>query len=507
MFCDAKTLHGGDNFLSMQTSVRDDLAMISPREKIVGTLAFITVAYTAWALAGKATSAPPIFTTMAALTAVVSVLLARRDRIAFHWAAFVPLAAFAVLVGASLFNLSYMPVPGVPGKWEWVQDWIKGLPSTVDRATTLKEVLPWLAAFLLGGALRQAAFDRMGVRWLWGALVIHGFLVAMVGVWFYFADNSLILGLYRDPYGYHFASFIYRNHWAAYVILLVTLALGFAMSALRRWRTERAGLDVVLPGIGLALLIALTLPMPGSRSGMVVVCLLFLGAFSYMGWVLVRTRGKGKSLAARWLPVLLLTGFLGLTIGAGVGLNVGGIQKHIKRTESQLRGLGDGEQDLRWKLTRDTTRMAMDRPVWGWGVGSFGIIFPKYQGDYLRDKNGLITGRVLNAHNDWAHMWAETGVIGMIVLVTPLVWLLRACWLSRGVLARWGGGAVVVILAYALVDFPLHCPAVFLLWITVLCTAAPPGVKLMAKRARPERTSRRVRGSGRERAQPGVQPM
>ena len=191
--------------------------------------------------------------------------------------------------------------------------------------------------------------------------------------------------------------------------------------------------------------------------------------------------------------MVVLGGFLAATIGSGLALNVGDIQKHWKRTQSQVRNLADGGDDLRWNLTKDTVRMAMERPVWGWGVGSFGIIFPRFQGNYLRDEEGRANARVLNAHNDWAHMWAETGVIGMILLVTPLVALLGACWRSHGVLARWGGGGVVLILVYALADFPLHCPAVLLLWMTVLCTAAP-----AVAVARPG-AQRRVSGAGRGR--------
>jgi O-antigen ligase len=147
----------------------------------------------------------------------------------------------------------------------------------------------------------------------------------------------------------------------------------------------------------------------------------------------------------------------------------------------QVRMLAGGGEELRVNLTRDTLRMAADRPVWGWGLGSYAIVFPSYQGDYLRDTKGAITARVVHAHNDWAHIAAETGLIGLLILGTPVLVLIIRCRRGESALLRWGGGGTVVLLVYALADFPLHCPAVLLLWTTVLCTSAPhvalPGTK------------------------------
>ena len=114
--------------------------------------------------------------------------------------------------------------------------------------------------------------------------------------------------------------------------------------------------------------------------------------------------------------------------------------------------------------------MAMDRPIWGWGVGTLGIVFPQYQGNYLRDENGRISSRVVHSHNDWAQISAETGVIGLILFLW-LIWVpIRRGWKSDSVLEKWVTGGLVMVLAYALVDFPLHNPAVLLMVGTLLAT-------------------------------------
>jgi len=125
-------------------------------------------------------------------------------------------------------------------------------------------------------------------------------------------------------------------------------------------------------------------------------------------------------------------------------------------------------------LSRDTLRLAADRPVWGWGVGSFGLVFPVYQGDYLRAPSGEITTQVLHAHNDWAELAAETGAVGLLGLLVPVVILLIRGARAEGVMGAWVTFGTGLVLAYALVDFPMHCPAVLFFWTVLLCTAPPP---------------------------------
>jgi len=253
------------------------------------------------------------------------------------------------------------------------------------------------------------------------------------------------------------------------------LALGFAFSALRRWQAGKGRLDAALAGLGLALLIAFTIPLPGSRSGFVLAALLLITAFARLGWIVWNVHLKKRfSASARLACIGGLLAFFGATLAGGYVLNRDTLDPHWVRTQAQVKDLLSGGDDLRLNLTRDTLRLAAERPVWGWGVGSYGLVFHEYQGNYLRDKSGLITTRVLHAHNDWAELLAEAGAVGLLIFLTPVAFLSFRVVKSGGTLFRWGGAGAGLILAYALVDFPMHCPAVLLLWSTLLCTAAPP---------------------------------
>lgn len=442
---------------------------LAPAEIIVGSLAWITVALTAWGFAGRASWAPPTFTSLAAVTALAALLLARREGRPVQLLAFLPFLLFSLYLSISLLNPSHTPVPGFPGRWLPREGWITWLPTTLDRATTLAKMLPWLAALLLGAALRQTQFSRRGVRLLWGLLLAHGLLLTLVGLYFHVTDPHQILGLVRDRHGYHFSSFVYRNHWAAYLLLLVPLALGFAFSALHRWAAERGRLDAVVVGLGAALILAVTAPIPGSRSGTVLMALLLLLACGQLLRVVHRARRHhADAKNTRWRLATLIA-FIAVVLGAGTVLTRHQLEKHWQRTQMQVRGLASGQGDLRLQLSRDTFRMASDRPLWGWGVGSYGQVFHLYQGNYLRDSDGRINTRVMHAHNDWAHLAAELGLFGFPLLLLPVVWRLRTLFLTPGSLAAWSRGGLLLLLGYAWVEFPFHNPAVLLLFTAILC--------------------------------------
>jgi O-antigen ligase len=442
----------------------------SGREMIVGSLSLLTVAITTWAYAGRASWAPATFTSLSILTTIAAIGLGFRETKTISWKPFFPLIVFAALVGVSLLNPSHVPHPDSPRQWSEREGWLKWLPTTHDRATTLQTILPWISAFLLTGALQITVFSRRSTRLLWGTFLAHGVLVALVGIYFHVTTPYETLGLIRDRHGYHFSSFVYRNHWAAATILLVCVSLGFSFSALNRWSRDRGHFDAILGGFGIALLFALTLPIPGSRSGLIVVGAILLFAVLKLISVILGAR-RSKRQGRNWLQVGSVTLFASLILVGGLFLTKSSFGQHWERTKRQIHGLSSGQSDLRILFTRDTIRMAVDRPIWGWGIGSLGNVFPQYQGKYLRDPDGRRNAKVIHAHNDWAQIAAETGFVGLGLFFWFIFVRIKSGITSTSILERWITGGMVILLLYALVDFPLHNPAVLLmlsvLWSTV----------------------------------------
>lgn len=330
-------------------------------------------------------------------------------------------------------------------------------------------MLPWASAFMLFGALSQTAFSLRGRRLLWSGLLAHGVVVALVGIFFHVTTPHEILGLIRDRHGYHFASFVYRNHWAAVVFLMVPLALGFSFSALRRWTLGKGPFDSMIAGFGIALLFGITLPMPGSRSGLAVFSGLMLLALVKLGIMIFQAR-RSPNAASKWIQMSVIAGLVLLVVVGSLFLTKNPVTRHWQRTKNQWHGLASGQSELRFRFTQDTLRMAADRPWWGWGAGSFGYVFPRYHGDYLRDSQGRITTRVMHAHNDWAEIGAETGIIGFLFFLWFVLGRIRRGWAAQSALERWTTGGVTLVLLYGLVDFPLHNSAVLLMTISLLAT-------------------------------------
>jgi len=115
--------------------------------------------------------------------------------------------------------------------------------------------------------------------------------------------------------------------------------------------------------------------------------------------------------------------------------------------------------------------MVPDRPIAGWGLGLFPIVYPQYRSFSTDDL-------VNQAHNDYAQALVETGILGFACVVWFIVNLyrtgiqnLRAH--SKVATARTLGPLLgcTGILVHSFSDFNLHIPANAALFF-VLCGMA-----------------------------------
>jgi O-antigen ligase len=423
--------------------------------------AAVLVVVAAWCGGGRFDHAPALLLAVGALGLP---LLAwhRAQGAPVRWAALAPALAWAIFTGLAALNPSHAAAPD--GTWVPRTGWIAWLPTTVDRTRLFDAAWPWFTALWQGGVLVATGWPRRAVRRLWAVVALNGFGLAVVGAGFRLNDAEKMLGQFAVPEPtYFFATFFYKNHWAAWGALS---AVAGGTLALVAWRRATQG-DLEARGRafffgGLTVLTLCTLPLPGSRAG----ALLALGigaALLARAWFLARRpfHGRGWALGAAVLVAVL-----------GASFYAGRAPADVARTRAQWeRHAAGGMLDLRLELTRDTARMAADRPVFGWGGGSYEIVFPLYQGAYLRDENGRPTARFEFAHNDWLQIAAEGGVVGALLLLGPAAWLWRSSWRSAHRTGRWALGGAALIALYAWIDFPFHNPAVLLLWTTLVATA------------------------------------
>lgn len=140
-----------------------------------------------------------------------------------------------------------------------------------------------------------------------------------------------------------------------------------------------------------------------------------------------------------------------------------------------------GEQRNYAQLTRQTSfRLTIDAAreylPFGSGVGTFREIY--HTQEPLAD---VITTYVNHAHNDYLEILLETGLAGIALIVTFLIWWLlrvRAIWSASNpdYYARAGAIASGAILLHSLVDYPLRTAAIssiFALSVALMSESRP----------------------------------
>jgi O-antigen ligase len=254
-----------------------------------------------------------------------------------------------------------------------------------------------------------------------------------------------------------YGSYVNHNHYAGLMELLVPFPIVVSMGHLLKGG-QRAMVAFC------AVLMASTIFLSGSRGGMLSFVLEIV-AFSAL--TLMQKRNSRVALGMLALCVLVL-GFL-IFLGKG----------------QVLGRLGNLSPDLRLSITKDCLKMFFHRPVLGWGLGTFPTVYPSYRSFY--------TNLFVNeAHNDYAQLMVETGLLGFGLMVWFLVRLYRCLSpTSRRWEFKWDGAVSLAallgctgLLLHSFVDFNLQIPANAAIFYVLCGLAASPLATLSKPRSR-----------------------
>jgi O-antigen ligase len=209
--------------------------------------------------------------------------------------------------------------------------------------------------------------------------------------------------------------FIYKNQFAAYVESVLGLAIAAAIRDRRRsfaWLLVAAALFA-------------SVVAAGSRAGSILCLteLVLLPAVAFSrGWISGRSLFRVAALAI---------------LAAGVLVAVAGWETTWRRLQEP------NPYGLRADLLRSSIDMARDRPLAGFGLGTWSTAYP----EYARFDDGSFVNQ---AHNDWVQ-WAAEGGLPLVVFMASLV-----AFLARPALdSLWGLGLMAVFL-HAWVDYPFE---------------------------------------------------
>jgi O-antigen ligase len=361
------------------------------------------------------------------------------------WApAYWPVAVFEVgmfglAIGAVLRSLRAPPRFAYPLApllfavgWGLLQVWTGRTVSAFETRIALARWTTLLAVLLAGAVLFQ---DGRIHRWFRFAMLWFGFLVAVLAMLQTFTAGGKVFWIFRTEYTERvMGPILSPNHYAAFMEVTLPLAI-YGSLRYRRHALLYSGMAAAMYASVIA---------SASRAGLVLASAEFV-AVAVLLWFQGRAsaRAIGRSLA----PVVLLLAAFTAVVGWGT------VRERL-RTPDPFAG--------RREFAQSSIRMIADRPWFGFGLGTWPIVYPAYA--------IIDTGTFVNrAHDDWLEWTADGGLPLGIAMMTLFLWCLRPALGSA-----WGIGVVAVFL-HAAVDYPFSRPALAAWIMTMIALLAAAG--------------------------------
>ncbi len=340
----------------------------------------------------------------------------------------------------------------------------------------LYEIVKLFCYALFGTLVFRRIRSRSRAKILVYVMMAAGVFEALYGLEELFGGTSRIFGWKNRYYaGSAFGTFVNRNHFSAFLEMILPLCLGYVLAradffsmekglTLRQkilWfgqerlqKTIAVGVIPVIMGLGIV--------FSYSRSGVFVLIasILFMIALSS----LAPNRheedidGSGAPTSKRSRRLLRII-FL-VVVGAALWI---GIDPLIKRFSPDLI-TGEGRPIL-YKYTGDMIRA---NPVFGVGLGAYVYGYGLFEKKYTQ---GLTT----HAHNDYLEVLAESGIPagGMLIAAAfAVLAAMSALWVRRRDSSSRGVGlgctaAIAAILIHSFTDYSLRMPANALYFVTL----------------------------------------
>ncbi|HLX85526.1 MAG TPA: O-antigen ligase family protein [Terriglobales bacterium] len=337
---------------------------------------------------------------------------------------------------------------------------------TAYRHVTFSNAMLYAAygmlAFVVSQALRRSSQFEMMAQ----AITVYGAVVSAFAVLQGMAPNGKLYWIWSlEQGGAIYGPYVNHNHYAGLMEMLTPFPLVLAATHFTEGNRKTAA-------AGVAALMAASVFLSGSRGGMVALVVQFI----VLGLLLARKRGDS------WKQALVLGVILSSVIVFLVWLGGNELTRRLASIHSEAREEISG--GVRMTIDRDCFRMFLKKPLLGWGLGTFPVVYPEFRSFYT-------TFFVNEAHNDYLQLLVETGLAGFSIAVWFMVVVIRR---AKGKLNNWtetATGSVTVaallgimgILVHSFVDFNLQIPANAAVFF-VLCAIAASSSLEESKRRR-----------------------
>jgi O-antigen ligase len=341
-----------------------------------------------------------------------------------------------------------------------------GLPLSLSRALTLDPnatklvVVQLISLFIYFAATVVFTDSPRRLRALTRTIIIFGFLLAMFGLTQSLTTDGTRVYWFRQlTQSTAFGPFINRHHFAGYMELTIALPLGLLFSGSLEVQKRPLYAFAVL-------LMAVSLALTNSRGGMIALA-------AEIGFVIIvagpgmgagerqtnRTRGVIlRGAAALVFAVVLIAGATAVG-GSGVFSRLLGTVNAADPTNGRAHF---------WSVTMDVIK---HHPILGGGLGSFGVIYTRYD-----SANGLY--RLEQAHNDYLQILADGGIFGGLLGLSFVIVLFGRGFARRGTEDKFRRGVTTgalagcfAVLVHSAFDFTLHTTSNALLFLVLAAMA------------------------------------
>jgi O-antigen ligase len=264
--------------------------------------------------------------------------------------------------------------------------------------------------------------------------------------------------------GWIYGPYVNHNHYAGLMEMLVPIPLVLALTRLASNRTRALATAAAAVMVG-------TIFLSGSRGGMLAI----VAELIILAVLLIKQK--------RSLGTALGIGVF-LTIVTALLIWIGGDE--VSHRIATM-GISHSEisNDIRWNIDRDAFRMFLKKPIFGWGLGTFPVVYPQFR---TFDTNFFVN----QAHNDYLQLLVEMGLLGFATMLWFLLTLYRRAVKKMGNWTAEISGATTLacvlgvsgILVHSLFDFNLQIPANAALFYVLCAVAASEPFALPARKRR-----------------------
>lgn len=307
--------------------------------------------------------------------------------------------------------------------------------TTIYRWPTSVSMLYWATGAALVFIGLQIFADSEVRQWYLRALVILAFAIAIIAPLQLFTSEGKIFWLFEVKNSdLAMGPFVYTNQYAAFIELILPIALTRVFSDRAGWRTVH--------GLAAAVMYASVFAST-SRTGFVLTTLEIV--------VVPLLAARRNSVDWRRLAVsgALFAGML-IVMGLAVGPD-----RMFSKLAQRDPYLG------RREYAESSLRMIPDHPIMGVGLGNWPAAYPAYA---VFDEGYFAN----QAHNDWAQWAVEGGLPFLLLVFSVALWSVPGAFRSG-----WGIGVVVVFLQ-CLVDYPIQRIGVAVIFFSIMAASAWP---------------------------------